>query len=185
MPRPSGDLRWWLPRTSWSSRAIHPSSSCAYQLWRFCLNAQIETQLSLSQAFIVCTDDCDTVAVLETAAGPLVAVPPFAFAAPPVPAPPLALPAPVLAATTSPPTAAVVFRPETASPVVFIEPYVSPPRPVEPPWLVLDDVVVVGLAFWVAVKLPLVLLPPFADEVAPWDVVSVTGPAAPPVAVWP
>src|SRR6188768_3458942 len=98
-----------------------------------------------------CVDVCETDAVLETAAGPLVAVPPFAFAAPPVPAPPAALPAPVSLAITSPPTAA---------PVVFSEPYVSPPRPVVPPWLVVDVVVVVGLAVWVAVKLPFVLLPP-------------------------
>src|SRR6188472_771962 len=133
-----------------------------------------------------CVDVCDTVAVLETAAGPLVAVPPFAFAAPPVPAPPAALPAPVSLAITSPPTAAVVFAPETASPVVFSQPYVSPPRPVVPPWLVVDVVVVVvGLAVWVAVKLPFVLLPPFAVELADWDVVSLTAPAAPPVAVWP
>ena len=67
-------------------------------------------------------------------------------------------------------------------PVSFIEPYVSPPRPVEPPWLVFDVVFVFGLAFWVAVKLPFVLLPPSADEVADWVVVSVTSPAAPPVA---
>jgi hypothetical protein len=149
------------------------------------LNAQFETQVWLSQAFMFCVDDCDTVAVLETAAGPLVATPPFAFAAPPVPAPPAALPAPVWLAITSPPTAAVVFAPETASPVVFSAPYVSPPRPVEPPWLVLDVVEVDGLAVWVAVKLPFVLLPPFADELADWDVESDTGPAAPPVAVCP
>ena len=55
------------------------------------------------------------------------------LAAPPVPAPPAALPAPVWLAITSPPTAAVVFAPETASPVLFSAPYVSPPRPVEPP----------------------------------------------------
>jgi hypothetical protein len=54
---------------------------------------------------------------------------------------------------------------------------------VDPPWFVVDVVVVDGLAFWVAVKLPLVLLPPSADEVAVCVVVSVTAPAAPPVAV--
>ena len=70
----------------------------------------------------------------------------------------VALPAPVSLAITSPPTAAVVFAPETASPVLLIEPYVSPPRPVEPPWPVFDVVVVDGLAVWVAVKLPFVLL---------------------------
>src|SRR4029078_11138742 len=120
MPRPSGDLRWWLPRTSWSSRAIHPSSSCAYQLWRFCLNTQIDSQLSLSQAFIVCEDHCDKVAALETAAGPLFAVPPFAFAAPPVPVPPLALPAPVWLAIPVPPTAGLSFRAAAAVPGRFV-----------------------------------------------------------------
>ena len=68
-------------------------------------------------------------------------------------------------------------------PVSLYAPTVSPPRPVDPPWVVLDVVVVVGLAFWVAVKLPFVLLPPSADAEDVCDVVSVTGPAAPPVAV--
>jgi hypothetical protein len=54
---------------------------------------------------------------------------------------------------------------------------------VVPPCVVFDVVVVVGSAFWVAVKLPFVLLPPFAVDVEVCDVVSVTGPAAPPAAV--
>src|SRR5262245_39997756 len=111
-------------------------------------------------------------------------MPPLAFASPPMPLPPSALPSPVWLAITSPPHAQVSFPPEIASPVVWIAPYVSPPRPVEPPWLEFDVVVVVGLAFWVAVKLPFVLLPPFAFDVAVCVVLSLTGPAAPPVAVW-
>ena len=64
-----------------------------------------DDHLSLSQTFISCSEDCLTSATFTTFASPLLAMPPFASASPPVPFPPSALPFPVSLAMTSPPIA--------------------------------------------------------------------------------
>ena len=104
--------------------------------------------------------------MLETLASPLIAMPPFASAAPPVPFPPLASPLPpVVGDHIATERAGLVATGVRHACLVHRTVRVAAATS-RPPWPVFDVVFVFGLAFWVAVKLPFVLLPPSADEVA-------------------
>ena len=94
--RPSGDLV--VPGISSvvviaGDRSL-PSSS-AYQLWRFFLAEGEGRPLVVVPDLHLLLGGLLDDATLTTLASPLIAMPPFAFAAPPVPFPPLALPLPV------------------------------------------------------------------------------------------